>query len=88
MSQNARRDAGFQLKTTARRATRRSSRSPPARSSQWWSENTAIAASNSPSANGSASARASMHGAASGPRCARITGEGSTDTTRSRSRGS
>ena len=47
----------------------------------------AIAASNAPSANGSASARASMHGAAPGGRCARITADGSTAVT-SRSRGS
>ena len=86
-SQNASRNAGSHWKTTARRPTRRSSRSPPSRSAQWWSDSTAIAASNAPSANGSASARASTHGAAPGGRCARITADGSTAVT-SRSRGS
>ena len=88
MNQKARREAGFQLRTTTRRATRRSSRSPAARSAQWWSENTAIAASNAPSPNGSASARPSITGADPARRCARITGDGSTATTRRRSRGS
>ncbi len=46
-----------------------------------------MAASKAPSANGSASAAASMHGAAPAGRCARITGDGSTAVT-SRSTGS
>ena len=40
--------------------------------SQWWIVTHAIAASNAPSSNGSASARASIAGAAPGGRCARI----------------
>ena len=87
MSQNASENAGSHWNTTARRPTRRSSRSPASRSSQWWSESTAIVASNEPSPNGSASARASMQGAAPGGRWARITADGSTAVT-SRSRGS
>ena len=58
-----------------------------ARSAQWWSERIAIAASNAPSANGSASGDRVDHGAAPGGRCARITGDGSTAVT-ARSRGS
>ena len=48
------------------RATRRSSASPRGWSCQWWSESTAIAASNASSANGSSSAARVDHGRGAG----------------------
>jgi hypothetical protein len=73
------------VNSTARlRATRRSSRSPRARSLQWWSVSTASDASKQASSNGSASASARTTGAASAGRCAIIGSDGSTATDRMR----
>ena len=73
--------------TTGPRATRRISASPASGGSQWWIVMQAIAASNESSSNGSASARASIAGAAPAGRCARIVALGSTASTQ-RSSGS
>jgi hypothetical protein len=75
------------VKVTTRRATRFISAIPRARSLQWWSLSTAMAASNAPSSNGSSSATARTIGAAPSARCAIIVSDGSTATT-SRSAGS
>ena len=67
--------------TTGPRATRRSSARPASGDCQWWIVTHAIAASNAPSSNGSASARASIAGAAPAGRWARIVALGSTAST-------
>ena len=67
--------------------TRRISASPAATGCQWWIVAHAIEASTASSSRGSASARASMTGAPSGRRCARIVALGSTASTQ-RSEGS
>jgi hypothetical protein len=73
--------------TTGPRATRRSSARPASGGCQWWIVTHAIAASKVSSSNGSASACASIAGAAPGGRCARIVALGSTASTQ-RSAGS
>ena len=73
--------------TTRRRATRSSSASPAAGSSQWCTVSSARAASAEPSASGNASARPSIAAGTSGGRWSRMTADGSTAIT-SMSRGS
>lgn len=63
--------------TTGPRVTRRISRRPARTSDHWWTLNSVIAASNSPSAKGRCSARASIARASWDGRCARIDTEGS-----------
>jgi hypothetical protein len=73
--------------TTGPRATRRISANPASGGCQWWMVTQAIAASTESSSSGSASAWASIAGAAPGGRWVRIVALGSTARTQ-RSSGS
>lgn len=78
VSQNSRCTAMSYVTTTNRRATRRSSAIPAARSDQWCTVSTARATANCPVSKGSSSARPIRQGAAPAGRWARIAADGST----------